>query len=57
MRAIFLFSDIAPRYYERFGFRSLPPEYQKHENSVCMIRTRSLDEFLESPDFELPDYF
>jgi N-acetylglutamate synthase-like GNAT family acetyltransferase len=57
IRAIFLFSDIAPKFYEQFGFKALPPEYQKHSGSVCMIRARSMEGFLKSPDFRLPDYF
>jgi predicted N-acetyltransferase YhbS len=57
MKAIFLFSDIAPRYYERFGFAALPPEYQKHPGSVCMIRAQSGEAYLKDSEFRLPDYF
>jgi N-acetylglutamate synthase-like GNAT family acetyltransferase len=56
-RATFLFSDISPHYYARFGFRALPPEHQKHPGSVCMIRAESMDSFLKSPDFRPPTYF
>jgi N-acetylglutamate synthase-like GNAT family acetyltransferase len=37
-RTIFLFSDIAPSFYLRFGFTALPPEQQTSPKSVCMIR-------------------
>ena len=57
MRVVFLFSDIAPRYYERFGFAALPPDYQKHPGSVCMIRVQSMEVFLQEPEFRVPDYF
>ena len=57
MTAIFLFSDIAPKFYEQFGFKALPQEYQKHSGSVCMIRARSIDSFLRDPHFQLPAYF
>lgn len=35
--AIFLFSDIDPRFYARFGFRPLPDALQVKEGSVCMM--------------------
>jgi N-acetylglutamate synthase-like GNAT family acetyltransferase len=57
MKAVFLFSDIAPRYYGRFGFAALPAEYQQHAGSVCMIRAPSMQAFLKDPGFRLPDYF
>ena len=56
-RAVFLFSDIAPRFYERFGFKPLPPEHQKHPGRVCMMRARSGSVFLNEPGFRPPDYF
>jgi hypothetical protein len=35
---IFLYSEIAPVFYERFGFRILPPAYQKDAESICMVK-------------------
>jgi predicted N-acetyltransferase YhbS len=56
-RRVFLYSDIAPRYYERFGFAALPAEHQHHPGSVCMVRTRSLAALLGAPGFRPPAYF
>jgi N-acetylglutamate synthase-like GNAT family acetyltransferase len=54
-RRVFLFADISPRFYERFGFAALPPEYQKHPGSVCMLRERSAGGRLKA--VWPPDYF
>lgn len=35
--AVFLFSDIDPRFYARFGFTQLPDALQAHEGSICMM--------------------
>lgn len=34
---IFLYSEVAPAFYERFGFRTLPPDLQKETDSICMV--------------------
>jgi ribosomal protein S18 acetylase RimI-like enzyme len=36
--AVYLYSDIAPRFYERFGFRALPAALQRYPGRVGMIR-------------------
>ena len=56
---IFLFSDINPGFYTRFGFRELPQELQKAGQSVCMVLCdddawRSLT---EGKARAIPDYF
>jgi predicted N-acetyltransferase YhbS len=38
--AIFLYSDIDPGFYERFGFTALPDHLQKKKGSVCMVRCK-----------------
>lgn len=35
---MFLFSDIEPSFYSKFGFVALPEEQQKKPGSVCMAR-------------------
>jgi N-acetylglutamate synthase-like GNAT family acetyltransferase len=57
VRHVFLFSDIAPRFYERFGFKPLPDERQTRAGTVCMVRTRTLHELLAELDFQPPAYF
>ena len=56
---IFLHSDIKPEFYGRFGFRSLPHQYQKKENSVCMLRCDSdmWDELMAASSNHVPSYF
>lgn len=34
----YLYSDINPEFYERFGFRRLPSELQKYSTTTCMVR-------------------
>lgn len=56
---IFLFSDIDPEFYKKFGFRALPPELQKKEKSVCMVYCSddSWATLLACPIDAMPDYF
>lgn len=56
---IFLYSDISPEFYRRFGFRPLPDRYQKKENSVCMLRcTQDIWGELEAiAGVNVPGYF
>jgi len=56
VKHVFLFSDIAPRYYERFGFEALPVEHQRKPGSVCMVRSRFKERLL-GPAFQPPAYF
>lgn len=53
-RRIYLYADIAPVYYERFGFSRLPSERQTHPGSVCMLRASSVDAGKDAPP---PPYF
>jgi predicted N-acetyltransferase YhbS len=55
-KRVFLFSDIAARFYEPFGFKPLPARHQKRPGSVCMVRARSTRRLL-APGFTPPDYF
>jgi len=34
---VFLYSEVAPAFYERFGFRTLPPGLQRETDSICMV--------------------
>ena len=56
---ILLFSDIAPAYYEAFGFKALPPACQHYPKSVSMVKLQqsaTLDELLQHAG-QLPAYF
>jgi predicted GNAT family N-acyltransferase len=52
---IFLYSDIAPEFYERFGFLRLPPTAQRFKTSTCMIRSKNIQNF--SDPSATPEYF
>ena len=56
---IFLFSDINPSYYEKFGFRILPKYLQKCEKSICMAYCNDSvwNELIKVDVDRLPDYF
>ena len=56
---IFLHSDIKPAFYSRFGFRALPPQHQKKEGSVCMLRCTEdvWEELLAASGIHVPTYF
>jgi predicted acetyltransferase len=55
-KLVYLYSDIEPKFYERFGFIRLPPELQKYSSSTCMVRFSK--EFRASLDrLNPPDYF
>ena len=54
---VFLFSDIDPKFYERFGFIPLPLRFQHYKDSVCMILGASEEQIERSPDFVPPKYF
>jgi predicted N-acetyltransferase YhbS len=51
---VYLHSDIAPRYYERFGFRALPARFQRAPTSVCMVRGGRPD---SADSYRAPAYF
>jgi len=54
----FLFSDIVPAFYERFGFSALHP-CPKKPSSILMVRAarETLAAFIAHPEFKSPDYF
>ena len=54
----FLFSDIAPKFYERFGFVALRPCPLKL-SSILMARgnRQKLAALLSNPHFKIPSYF
>lgn len=56
---IFLFSDINPSYYEKFGFRILPKGLQKCKKSICMAYCNDSvwNELIKVDVDRLPDYF
>lgn len=56
-RPIFLFADIAPEFYGRFGFVPLPIRYQTRPGSICMVHSANLEQLLKDPGFVLPSYF
>jgi predicted acetyltransferase len=37
----FLYSDISPEFYRRFGFNKISKSAQKYDHSVCMVRGKS----------------
>ena len=52
----YLYADISPLFYERFGFKHLSKEFQKHEGSICMVR--SSEQFIsELVPESVPKYF
>ena len=55
----FLYSEVPPPFYERFGFRILPANMQKDPDSICMVRCdTSVFQLLLSAGIELlPDHF
>jgi predicted N-acetyltransferase YhbS len=52
-----LFSDIAPAYYERFGFQVLTARFQTRAESVCMVRTPAFPRWSEDDAVVPPSYF
>jgi len=56
-KAIFLFSDINPEFYEKHGFVALPKKIQKFKNTTCMVKTENQTEIWLDDDFEVPTYF
>lgn len=54
---IFLYSDIAHTFYERFGFQALDRKHQSPPGSVCMVRGTDGDSLIRNPDINPPAYF
>lgn len=57
--AVFLYSEVPPPFYERFGFRVLPANMQKDPDSICMARCEDpvLEKLLEGGITLIPDHF
>ncbi len=36
-KVTYLYSDINPEFYQRFGFKILPPPLQKYKTTTCMV--------------------
>lgn len=56
---LFLFSDIDPKFYEKFKFRALPASLQKYKKSVFMVycSDESFEALSTCAIESLPDYF
>jgi hypothetical protein len=54
--AMFLYSDIESKFYEKFDFEKLPQIHQRYKETSCMVRVQDLNEFLNS-GMKLPEYF
>jgi N-acetylglutamate synthase-like GNAT family acetyltransferase len=54
--AMFLYSDIDSKFYEKFGFEELPKIHQRYKETICMVRVQDLNKFLNS-EIKLPKYF
>jgi ribosomal protein S18 acetylase RimI-like enzyme len=57
VKTVFLFSDISPEFYEKFGFIRLPKELQRYPDSTCMVWGMPLTEIVSTPNFSAPLYF
>ena len=54
---VYLFSDISPEFYGRLGFTSLPKEFQRYQESTCMVWGRPVAEVTRTPGYSAPTYF
>jgi predicted N-acetyltransferase YhbS len=54
---VYLFSDISPEYYEKLGFRKLPPDCQKSPDLICMVWGKEVDDLVSVEKFAPPTYF
>ncbi|MBI2712377.1 MAG: GNAT family N-acetyltransferase [Bdellovibrio sp.] len=55
--AVFLFSDIDPKFYENFGFKQLPERLQLVSGSVLMSLGEGSERIVSHSDFVPPAYF
>ncbi|MFG1483949.1 GNAT family N-acetyltransferase [Halobacteriovorax sp. HFRX-2_2] len=51
-KAIYLYSDIKPEFYENLGFVKVKKKLQLYSSSTCMIRSS-----ISSDKFKVPKYF
>lgn len=54
--AIFLYSDIAPEFYERFNFVQIPQLAQRYKTTTCMVLGKGIEKFF-SDKSTTPEYF
>jgi predicted N-acetyltransferase YhbS len=54
---IFLYSDINPKFYERFQFCPVPDKFQNHLPSVCMVRPTEEVKKIVTCTVKVPSYF
>jgi N-acetylglutamate synthase-like GNAT family acetyltransferase len=55
-KILFLYSDISPEFYEKFGFRRVPPEMQKYKTTTCMARGSDIQRVIDGK-VATPEYF
>lgn len=53
---LYLYSDIEPDFYEKFGFVRLQPDGQRYKTTTCMVRSKNLEKYLGNK-IESPEYF
>lgn len=56
-KAIFLFADIKPEFYEKLGYVRLPANLQKYDSSTCMVRSTKDEQIWNQKSVDLPTYF
>lgn len=54
-KVTYLYSDINPEFYERFGFKILPHDLQKYKTTTCMARFA--DSKIDFGKLNPPTYF
>lgn len=52
----FLYSDINPEFYEKFGFTRIDTNAQRYTTTTCMVRGESIQGFLGDKE-KTPEYF
>ena len=52
---VFLYSDINPVFYERFGFKPIPSAAQRYQTTTCMVRGADPQDFKGT--IQVPEYF
>ena len=52
----FLYSDINPEFYEKFGFLRINSDAQRYKTTTCMIRGKNIQSFLTDKE-KTPEYF
>lgn len=57
LSTVFLFSDINPAYYNRFGFEALEAKYQSNSDAVLMGLSFTQTPAWVAADFNPPSYF